>query len=381
MPDNEHIGRPDVQPPSLGLPTVEDDVVAMLDLLAETIVQALGFGVAAVNISRPDGSMEAVSVAGNDEARDMLLGTTEGSEVWDKMLALSEPWGRLRFADHRNEAANVGQFTWVPDVTPIDADDAWHPEDALFAPLIATDGSRLGILSVDLPHDGRLPGPATRSALEAFAVSAALAIEHSALRARAEASEQRYRYLASHDQLTGVGNRSMFVDRLEHAVAVRAENRPLLAVVFVDLDRFKAVNDLHTHEAGDHVLKTVALRIEALVRPHDTVVRWGGDEFLILLEQVPDEGVALEIAERITAAVAQPLQHRGRNVTVTASVGIAFARPADRLGTDELVRQADAAMYEVKHNGRNAFGVFTPNGEAPTPAPEEPLHHLVDASG
>jgi len=125
----------------------------------------------------------------------------------------------------------------------------------------------------------------------------------------------------------------------------------------------------------------VALRIEALVRPHDTVVRWGGDEFLILLEQVPDEGVALEIAERITAAVAQPLQHRGRNVTVTASVGIAFARPADRLGTDELVRQADAAMYEVKHNGRNAFGVFTPNGEAPTREPEEPLHHLVDASG
>jgi diguanylate cyclase (GGDEF)-like protein len=381
MPENEHVGQPGLPPPALGLPTVEDDVVAMLDLLAETIVQALGFGVAAVNIARPDGSLEAVSVAGNDEARDMLLGTTEGSDVWDAMLAMSEPWGRLRFADHRNEAANVGQFTWVPDVTPIDAEDAWHPEDALFAPLIATDGSRLGILSVDLPHDGLRPGSGTRSALEAFAVSAALAIEHSALRARAEASEQRYRHLASHDQLTGLGNRSMFVDRLEHAVAVRAEHRPLLAVVFVDLDRFKAINDAHTHEAGDHVLKNVALRIEALVRPHDTVVRWGGDEFLILLEQVPDEGVALDIARRITAAVAQPLQHRGRDVAVTASVGVAFARPADRLSTDELVRRADAAMYEVKHTGRNAFGVFSRDGTSPTQEPEAPLHHLIDASG
>lgn len=380
MPDNEHVSRPDVQPPA-GVPTVEDDVVAMLNLLAETIVQALGFGVAAVNISRPDGSMEAVSVAGNDDARDMLLGTIEGAEVWDKMLAMSEPWGRLRFADHRNEAANVGQFSWIPDVIPIEAENAWHPEDALFAPLIATDGSLLGILSVDLPHDGRLPGQATRNALEAFAVSAALAIEHSALRARAEASEQRYRYLASHDQLTGVGNRSMLVDRLEHAVAVRAENRPLLAVLFVDLDRFKAINDAHTHEAGDHVLKTVALRIEALVRPHDTVVRWGGDEFLILLEQVPDEGVALDIAQRITAAVAQPLQHRGRDLAVTASVGVAFAGPADHLGTDELVQQADAAMYEVKRNGRNAVGVFFRDSETATPEPGESPHHLIDASG
>jgi diguanylate cyclase (GGDEF)-like protein len=377
MPEHERVVQPDVHRPALGLPTVEDDVVAMLDLLAETIVQALGFGVAAVNITRPDGTMEAVSVAGNDGARDMLLGMVEGAEVWDQLLALSEPWGRLRFADHRSDTANIGQFTWISDVEPIDATDAWHPEDALFAPLIATDGSRLGILSVDCPHDGRLPGPATRSALEAFAVSAALALEHAALRARAEASEQRYRHLASHDQLTGVGNRSILLDRLEHAVAVRSENRSLLAVVFIDLDRFKSVNDAYSHQAGDEVLKTMARRIGALVRPHDTVVRWGGDEFLILLEQLPDEGVALDVAQRITSSVAEPLDHVARRLRVTASVGVAFGRPSDSLRTDELVRQADAAMYLVKNNGRNDFAVFGAEATSDAERTVEPSHRLL----
>jgi diguanylate cyclase (GGDEF)-like protein len=362
MPEHEPLGQPRRRSPGQEPPTVQDDVVVMLDLLAATIVQALGFGVAAVNIARPDGTMEAVSVAGSEEAREMLLGTVEGAEVWDQLLAGSEPWGRLRFADHRGETANIGQFTWVSDFEPIDAEDAWHPQDALFAPLIATDGSRLGILSVDLPHDGRLPGPATRSALEAFAVSAALALEHSSLRVRAEASEQRYRNLASHDQLTGLGNRSMLVDRLSHAVAVRPENRALMAVVFADLDRFKHINDAYSHQAGDHVLQTVAHRIEALVRPHDTLVRWGGDEFLILLEHLPDDGVALDVARRITAAVAEPVDYLGDTLRVTASIGVAFGRATDRLSTDELVSRADAAMYDVKHNGRNDFAIFSLQG-------------------
>jgi hypothetical protein len=88
---------------------------------------------------------EVVSVAGDDDARKVLLGTVYGAEVWDELLSVSEPWGLLRFADHRNEAANVDLLSWVPDTAPIDAEDAWHPEDALYAPLTASDGSRLGI--------------------------------------------------------------------------------------------------------------------------------------------------------------------------------------------------------------------------------------------
>src|ERR1035437_1891556 len=133
----------------------------MLDLLAETIVQALGFGVAAVNIARSDGSLEVISVAGDEQARNMLLGTVCRAEIWDQILAVSEPWGRLRFADHRNEEASPDLLSWIPDVVPLLVEDAWHPQDALFAPLIAEDGSRLGILSVDLPRDGRRPNSAT----------------------------------------------------------------------------------------------------------------------------------------------------------------------------------------------------------------------------
>jgi hypothetical protein len=91
MPNGESISRLDTHQPSLDAPTVADDLVAMLDLLAETIVQALGFGVAVVNIASPDGSLRAVSVAGDDAAREILLGTVEGAEVWDELLAMSEP--------------------------------------------------------------------------------------------------------------------------------------------------------------------------------------------------------------------------------------------------------------------------------------------------
>lgn len=369
MPNDEDVSRLDVQQPSLSAPTVADDLVAMLDLLAETIVQALGFGVAVVNIARPDGSLRAVSVAGDDDARENLLGTAEGAEVWDQLLAVSEPWGRLRFADHRNEAANVGGLRWVPDLEPIDAEDAWHPEDALFAPLVATDGSRLGILSVDCPQGGRRPSSATCHALEAFVVSAALAIEHAALRARAEASEQRFRHLASHDQLTGVGNRSMLLHQLERAVTASEEERFLIAVIFVDLDGFKAINDTRSHQTGDHVLQAVAHRVQGSVRQQDTVARWGGDEFVILLEQLASEQVAREIAQRITAALAQPLRDISPDLSLTASVGVAFGRPADHLSSDQLITQADAAMYEAKKSGRNAWAIFPHEQDSP-PAPQ-----------
>lgn len=358
MPGDDLEGHADADPAATVVPTVPDELTAMLDLLAETIVQALGFGVAVVNIARPDGSLEVVSVAGDDNARRTLLGTVECAQIWDDMLSMSEPWGLLRFADHLNEDAYLETLTWIPDMVPIDADDAWHPEDALFAPLTARDGTRLGILSVDLPRDGHRPDSIICRALEAFAVSAALAIEHASLRSRAEASERRFKELASRDQLTGVGTRSVLLDRLEHAVAVRPGHRSLLAVVFVDIDRFKSINDDHSHQVGDQVLQTVARRIQALVRPHDTVARWGGDEFLILLEHLEDEAAGVRVARRITAAVVEPLRQLGPDLGVTASVGVAFHRADCELTVDEIVHRADAAMYLVKRNGGNACAVY-----------------------
>ncbi len=344
-------------------PTVPDDLVAMLDLLAQTIVRALGFGVAAVNIARPDGSLEVISVAGDEQARKMLLGTVQSAEIWGQMLAVSKPWGRLQFADHRSQVADPALLTWVPDIVPIDAEDAWHPEDALFAPLTAADGSRLGILSVDLPQDGRRPNRATCGALEAFAVSTALAIEHATLRSRAEESERSLKQLAKLDTLTGVGNRSMLFERLEHAATARTENRSLMALAFIDLDGFKVINDHYSHDVGDLFLQVVARRLRTVVRPHDTVVRWGGDEFLVLLEDLDDEAAALAVGQRILAAVADPIQHGDQESSVTASVGVAFCRSADDVDADELVAQADSAMYRVKRTGRNACAVFEAVGD------------------
>jgi len=346
--------------------TVGGGLVAMLDLLTETIVQALGFGVACINITRPDGTLEVVAVAGDDEARKALLGAVRGAETWNELLSVSEPWGRLRFADHRNEAANVDMLSWVPDTVPIDdAEDAWHPEDALYAPLTASDGSRLGTLSVDLPQDGRRPNRATCQALEAFAISAALAIEHASLRGRAEESERRYRHMAAHDPLTGVGNRSMLVERLEHAMTRRPQPGALLSILFIDLDKFKAINDRHSHDAGDHVLKVVADRLQELVRPHDTIVRWGGDEFLVLLDPIENPTAALVIAQRITTAVAKAIRRFGEDLSVTASLGVAVTQPGEQIGVDELITRADAAMYAAKHAGGNTCALFPIAAPAP----------------
>ncbi len=340
--------------------TIPDDLVSMLDQLAGTIVEALGFGVAAVNIARPDGSLEVVSVAGHPGARRTLLGHVDTAETWDQVLSRSEPWGRLRFADHRNEEADAATLTWIPDVEPIDAEDAWHPEDALFAPLTSADGTRLGILSVDLPHDGRRPDEASRRSLEAFAMATALAIEHSTLRSWAEASHRISQELATRDPLTGVGNRSMMIQRLGHAASARADQRELLALVFIDLDGFKSINDAHTHATGDHILQEVAKRIQTVVRPHDTVVRWGGDEFLVLLEKLDDEASGRQVAERITRIVADPILYAGLTLGVTASVGLAFGAAGLQMDPDALVRHADTAMYQVKKDGRNGCAVYVP---------------------
>lgn len=334
--------------------TISEDLIGMLDLLAETIVQALGFGVAVVNLAQPDGTMQVVSVAGDEGARRALLGTSDSIDRWRRLLAASEDWGRLRFQDHNHVLADADVFSWIPDMEMAEGEDAWHPEDALFAPLLAEDGTLLGVLSVDLPHDGRRPNLATRNALEAFAVSVALAVGHATLRRRAELSEREIRRRATHDPLTGLANRALFDERLRRALA--RDDGQVTAVVFIDVDRFKLINDLHSHTTGDEVLCAVADRISGSIRPHDTAARWGGDEFLVLLERLPDEAAAVEVIRRISSSLADPVHTSEREVCVTVSMGGSLAGPGDDAG--ELVRRADTAMYRVKDSGRNGYAMF-----------------------
>ncbi len=352
-------------------PTTPADLLDTLDLLAGAIVDALGFGVAVVNLARPDGSFEAVSIAGDDAARDALLGTVGGPEVWDQLLQFSEQWGGLRFLDHREDIGDL--YDWIPDIVPVDDPDAWHPEDALFAPLTARDGSRLGILSVDLPRGGLRPDATTRSALEAFAVSAALAIEHARMQQRAVASEVAFRQRAMHDPLTGLANRDLLLERLQHVVDAGGD-ASVTALVFIDIDRFKAINDAHSHAVGDEVLISVAAHLRAAVRGHDTVARWGGDEFLVLLNELPDEETALEIVRRMATAIARPLHVRDLVIEATASLGVCmWPTSGAGQGPEELIRRADAAMYHVKTSGKNGYAVFDTLSAA-----AQGRHRLVD---
>jgi diguanylate cyclase (GGDEF)-like protein len=334
---------------------------ATLDLLAQTIVKALGFELAAINYVDSPASVTVVAVAGPDEVRDHLLGSTESLESWTRVLEACTSWGRLRFLDHATRDNLPPMRWWVPDVgsgAASDADDVWHPEDALFAPLHASDGQLLGVLSVDLPRGGRRPDQTTRDALEAFGVSAALAIEHARLRAKAEQSEELFRYLASRDPVTGLGNRSLVLERLEDTlVDSRGRNR-LAALLFVDLDGFKRVNDEHTHAIGDQVLHALARRLETAVDNNDTVARWGGDEFIVLAPDIDEHAAGLSLAARVQDAVAEPITVAGQSTSLNCSIGVVFLERNEPSSVKELLRRADIAMYAAKREGRQRIFVF-----------------------
>jgi diguanylate cyclase (GGDEF)-like protein/PAS domain S-box-containing protein len=170
------------------------DLTQTLQLVADTIVESLGFEVAVINLMDGiDRSMVVAAVAGPTEVRDALLNRRQGSDGWAVLVAASEPWGRLLFLDHAKSTIDPSDvFTWIPDIEVSDDPNAWHPEDSLFAPLESSDGVNLGMLSVDVPRDGMRPGPATRHALEAFAVTASLAIQHAGFAAEARRGAQRF---------------------------------------------------------------------------------------------------------------------------------------------------------------------------------------------
>jgi diguanylate cyclase (GGDEF)-like protein/PAS domain S-box-containing protein len=175
-----------------------------------------------------------------------------------------------------------------------------------------------------------------------------------AIAVKEAATEVELAYRATRDVLTGLANRALFLDQLERALA-RVERRPwLVALLFLDLDGFKPVNDRLGHEAGDELLRVVAGRLRDAMRPSDTVARFGGDEFAMLCEDLADEDDACALAERVGVVIAEPVQIEGATVAVTASIGVALARgPGTDPGT--LLRTADQAMYQAKERGKGTF--------------------------
>jgi len=176
--------------------------------------------------------------------------------------------------------------------------------------------------------------------------------------------EEQLQHQALHDPLTGLPNRVLFTDRLRQALARAWRRRQPLAVMFMDLDNFKVINDSLGHETGDKLLVMANERIRSFLRPEDTVARLGGDEFVFLLEDAGLDG-ASRIAERILEMLRRPFYVGGRDLFVTASIGIAIADGGGRRSTD-LLRDADLAMYRAKHSGKARYAVFeeTMNAQA-----------------
>jgi diguanylate cyclase (GGDEF)-like protein/PAS domain S-box-containing protein len=170
--------------------------------------------------------------------------------------------------------------------------------------------------------------------------------------------EEQIRRQANYDALTGLPNRSLFFDRLNQAVISARREHWLLALLFVDLDRFKAVNDSFGHVVGDEILQEVADRIQACIREADTVARFGGDEFVVLLHDLTEVNDAALVAEKIIDRLSAPFNIVGREVFLGASIGITVY-PVDTEDPEAMLRHADMAMYRAKEAGRNRFQFFT----------------------
>ncbi|PPS43154.1 EAL domain-containing protein [Chroococcidiopsis sp. TS-821] len=171
--------------------------------------------------------------------------------------------------------------------------------------------------------------------------------------------EDMFRHQASHDPLTGLPNRILFEDRLSLALAQAYRRGEMLAVAFLDLDRFKTINDTLGHAVGDELLQSVAQRLLGCLREGDTIARWGGDEFTLLLPQISCPEEAAKLAQRILSSFATPFRIGDCELHITTSIGIALA-PYDGEDTATLLKNADATMYRAKQQGKNNFQLYAP---------------------
>jgi diguanylate cyclase (GGDEF)-like protein len=237
-----------------------------------------------------------------------------------------------------SDAARDGRFDYSPHA---------HGEDAVrfyaAVPLRAGGGHVIGTVCtfdtrvIDLP-------PERMALLEDIALQATTCIEMATL-------IDELGTAATEDSLTGVANRLILADRLSHHLARQARDPGRdLAVAVIDLDHFKQINDTLGHNAGDEVLRLTAARIDESLRSEDTVARLGGDEFVVVAESGAEDLDAEELSLRLSAAISQPIQLKGKTVTPSASVGVALAQPGD--DADSLLARADSAMYQRKRARR-----------------------------
>ena len=332
------------------------DLAQTLQAVAHGVLEATCFGLVVINLRLSTGEYEVVTVEGDDTARAQLLGLVEPEHRWRELLQRGEAWGRLRFIHHSEADVEVDPiYLWVPPFAPSPDVLAWHPLDALFAPLVAPSGVLLGALSVDLPAGGRRPTRAQCEVLEVFADHAAIAIEHARLTSLLQTSHDEKAHAAHHDPLTGLANRALL---MESGATAASAGDALLGVLVLDLDGFKAVNDAAGHHAGDEVLRVLAARMRTGVREQDLLARTGGDEFVVLISLPPGAGaeVLYALAHRLRAACDEPVTTEGYRWQLGASVGVALTATPTRF--EDVLAAADTSMYRDKRTRRDTPGVM-----------------------
>jgi diguanylate cyclase (GGDEF)-like protein/PAS domain S-box-containing protein len=304
-------------------------------------------------ISRDDALLRERRAAGRVEARYASL-IRNASDV----IMIAGADGQLRFASPAAERT----FAIHPDkLVGRNLLDLWPDGDrerlaAFLAEVAATEGRTVGPIEAVIETGER------RSTLECVGSNltgdpavAGLALNFRDVSER-KGLEEQLRKLAFHDPLTLLANRSLFWNRVEHALMLAQRTQQRVAVMFLDLDNFKIVNDTLGHDAGDRLLQAVAQRLVKATRPSDTVARLGGDEFAILLEGIGSDTDIERVARPISAAFSRPLLLDGRETDTSASIGVACSRPGD--DAEQLLRNADIAMYNAKAAGKARLVVF-----------------------
>ena len=309
----------------------------ILDRLVSDVARLVGDSIVGLRLARPDGVLEAVATHGAEpDAFDALAGSQAGIGA-----------GGLAFAEDR--LVVIEDYSHHPAAVPALVERGLQ---AAAAAPIRADGRAIGSLVVASPRRGRRYGPTELEALTAFAEHASLAITD------AERTRQML-HSAVHDALTGLPNRTLLSDRLAQRLVQARRPRPPAAVLFIDIDHLKRVNDTLGHPAGDMVLVEVARRLSGAVRQTDTVARLSGDEFTVLLDEVEGEADAVATGDRLLAELRRPLPVAGRVLTLGASIGVRLAL-AGRDAADDVLRGADLAMYEAKARGGGAVRPFHP---------------------
>jgi diguanylate cyclase (GGDEF)-like protein len=309
-----------------------------------------------------------------------------------KFLLEAERTGRAELADRERdlaesqELAHLGSWSWDfgtdqvlcsaemcrilgrdsarPALDFSDFVGHFHPEDQVLLCRLCRAARDRGesftvVLRIERP-DGSVRHLKTRASVDSDPARAKVKAIGQDITEHKKA-EDELAYSALHDILTGLPNRRLFMDRLQQALERRRRVPGQLAVMFLDLDRFKWINDSLGHSAGDHLLVAIARRLTAAARSSDTVARFGGDEFLVLCEDLRDESEAMAIAKRMLAAVSSPCALNGSETAPAASIGIVVTPVEGHQDAEALVREADIAMYQAKVGGRNRIAVFGPD--------------------